>query len=305
MDSLEVKTPEGGAEPVAGTAVQEVEYGGQKYKLPEVVEAYKTFSERKDDIGQLDKYKQDAQAFSEMERILQTKPELASQIRLAYAEMIAGKPFGVVPTTPAEKSEATPAKKEKEGMQVPPELMAEIQEIKRTQQSVMNAEGERQLQQEMGEFQSKYPMFKDKAKMDSLWKHGRDLINQRTVQGIQSGMQPNDAYAAANNFVSGLSLEQLMFSTPLRQEYETNLIQKAGGRPNLPGGIGTPAEQANNGQPGPTPELETQLLNEIKSAGLDRDKRLAAIEKYSRLTGRNPLEVYGFDPKEARQLTGG
>ena len=151
-------------------------------------------------------------------------------------------------------------------------------------------------------FLTKHPEFKDK--MDDFYKGGQALIQERANNLIRMGVEPNQAWGKAQSDVSSLSHEELMYQAPqLRKVYEDSLAQRLSGRTQFPEGIGTPAENLQTGQPGMTPEADQELVKSLQAAAGDKEKREAALIQWSRRTGRDPLELYGFAPNDAKGLS--
>lgn len=290
---------------------KEIEWGGQKYNPAELLEAHKEYNAHKDDLKNLEALKQDSAAYADIAAILQSNPQKLEELKVAMGRKMAGlNPWDSNPAAAAASAAppkpATGAKKEDEPAPVNPELIARMDAQEQVLTGLRHAEGQRIFEAQVASFQNKFPAFKDPKMMDDLYAAGRQLTVDKTREYVNMGYGPDDALNMAKGFVGNMSHEQIMMSTPMRKHYEEQLLKGAASRPGLPGGVGTGAERLGGGQPGPTPELDAQLLKRYSAAKARGDNHEAAraLEDWATATGKNPLEVWGFSPEMAAQLTG-
>lgn len=293
------------------------EHEGQKYDITELLAQKTEFEKHKDDLADLDNLRQDRDALRTLEAGINRDPDLVKRVRENVGFHIAG-----VAVNPTQVVPAAPAKPVPEGEAKPkapfsPEQQAEIQQLReRLSQvdsqvgSVINVEGQRKFEADKSSFEQKHPEFKTMLTVPAgkerapFYEAGAQLIQERANDLIRGGVQPNQAWAYASNEIGNLTHEQLMYRSPsLRKVYEDSLIQRVSGGSRLPEGIGTPAENLQTGQPGMTPEADSELVKSLQAAAGDKEKREQALIQWSRRTGRDPLELYGFAPQDARGLS--
>ena len=285
------------------------EHEGQKYNITELLSTKTEYEKHKDDLAELDNYKQDREALQTLQAGINRDPELVARVRKNVGLQIAGIP--VEPIQPAPVASAQPVAQDGKTPKPTwsPEQVAEMEKVRqelgmvRSQvSSVVTVEGQRAFEADKSNFLTKHPEFKDK--MDDFYKGGQALIQERANNLIRMGVEPNQAWGKAQSDVSSLSHEELMYQAPqLRKVYEDSLAQRLSGRTQFPEGIGTPAENLQTGQPGMTPEADQELVKSLQAAAGDKEKREAALVQWSRRTGRDPVELYGFAPNDARGLS--
>lgn len=295
------------------------EHEGKQYNITELLGVKSEYEKHKDDLADLDNLRQDRDALRTLEAGINRDADLVKRVRENVGYHIAGVPVNPAqpitpPATPAQP--AAPASGEKPKTPFTPEQMAEIQSIRQQMGivesqvgSVINVEGTRRFEADKSGFLQKHPEFKEMFTGSAnepapFYKAGRALIQERANDLIQSGQNPNDAWNRASFEISQLNHEDLMYKSPvLRKVYEDSLIQRVQGGTNYPAGLGTPAETLQTGQPGMTPEADAELVKSLDAAKGDKEKREAAMLQWSRRTGRDPLELYGFAPNDARGLS--
>jgi tetratricopeptide (TPR) repeat protein len=292
------------AEPVVTPVVNEIDWQGQKISIPEVmrdVEEYRKLP--KEDLGNLPKYKQAAEAYAEVEGLISTDPDLAQRIREAYA-----KKQGFIP---APKPTAPTGEQPKPTVELPKEVIEAINENKRISQALQAKieaqeaqQGNQEANRQMQEALKAYPFFENKP--EKVWDAARKYCAESAAMEAQNGANYEQAYERASYRLSAMPITEWPMVVSKQDYHKWLLNQQPGGGAGGPNPtVNPPAEAISGGQPGPTPELREQMKKEYRAA-LARNasqEELASIWlKYSTKSGSTPMSELGLDPGLAREL---
>lgn len=288
-----IVTPQAGEAqeaPVAqAPATQEIDFGGQKYKLPELVEAYQNYSKiPKEDIERLPALRESDEAYRTMLDLVNANPALQKQIQAEYYKRQGYIPEPKAPEAPTNQGQpaSTPA--------IPPELAERLQQLE-------TAQGDAEMQRQGQEAVSKFPGLLTSS--SQLVDAGRKYVEEQAAlvapRGTRKFQDAKDSLAMSLGNLPMTAWPKIV----MEKEYTEWLMKQ---KPSGFGGpnpkVNPPAEGIGSGQPGPTPELREQFKKELASALAKGSDPAQVILGFARKHNINPMEMMGLEPDLARDM---